>query len=346
MGHTDRVLDDIQSKIAPSDETLGAARSRREEVLVTASGFDGALRTFASGSIAHRTANDDTDADCGIVLDRRSHPELGPDGDGEGPERVMQDVRELVRDTLKDTHPELKIRLTKRAIEVKFHEPIGFGDDATDPSVDLIVTLTRMEKEGLWIPNRDSDGWDASHPESHTKLLTDPPTDVRRLRARTIRLAKAWNKQFDSPGLSSFNIEALALEVIKQVMRIGEAVTVWFEHSAKEVKKGNTKDPADVSPPVKLLLDRDVVVGRLGKAAQHMRTALENDDDEGAVTEELAMVFPKFVDKPKGDSSKAALASALRGGNSDFNRAGVYVPAAAAATRLKTIRSFGDGKVR
>lgn len=199
MGHTDRILDDIRSEIAPSDETLDAARSRREEVLAAASGFDGALRTYASGSIAHRTANDDTDADCGIVLDRRSYQELGPDGGGEGPEGVMEGVRDLVRDKLKDAHPKLKTRLTKRAIEVKFHEPIGSGDDATDPSVDLIVALTRKENEGLWIPNRNSGGWDASHPECHTKLLTDPPQDVRRVRARAIRLVKAWNKQFSSP---------------------------------------------------------------------------------------------------------------------------------------------------
>lgn len=346
MGHTDRILDDIRKQIAPSDETLEAARSRRDEVLAAARGFDGALRTYASGSIAHRTANDDTDADCGVVLDRRSYPELGPDGDGVGPDAVMEGVRDLVRDKLKDAHPELKTRLTKRAIEVKFHEPVGSGDDATDPSVDLIVALTRKEKEGLWIPNRDSSGWDASHPECHTRLLTDPPADVSRTRARTIRLAKAWNKQFSAPALSSFNIEALALEAITEVMAIGEAVTPWFEHSAKEVENGDTRDPADVSPPVKLLLDRDVVVERLESAAKHMRTALENDDDEEAVTEELALVFPKFVQKPAGDSSKAALAAALRDGNRNFNRAGRYVAAGAAGAPLKSVRSFGDGKVR
>jgi len=346
MGHTDRILHDIRTEIAPSDQTLDAARFRREEVLAAARGFDGALWTYASGSIAHRTANDDTDADCGVVLDRRSYPELGPDGDGVGPDAVMEGVRDLVRDKLKDAHPELKTRLT-RAIEVKFHEPVGSGDDPPDPSVDLIVALTRKDKEGLWIPNRDSGGWNASHPECHTKLLTNPPEDIRRVRARAIRLVKAWNKQPTSPGLSSFNIEALALEAITQAVAIGEAVALWFEHSAREIRKGNTKDPADVSPPIKLLLNRDVVVGRLETAAKHMRTALDNDDDEEAVTEELALVFPKFVQMPAGDSSKAALAAALRDGNRNFNRAGRYIATGAvAATPLKTVRSFGDGEVR
>jgi len=345
MGHTDSILDNIRARIAPSDETLGVARSRRDEVLAAARTFDGTLRTYASGSIAHRTANDDTDADCGVVLDRRSYPELGPDGDGEGPADVMERVRKLVREKVVDAHPNLRTHLT-RAIVLKFQEPVGSGDDPPDPSVDLSVALTRKDKEGLWIPNRDSSGWNASHPECHTKLLTNPPEDLRRLRTRAIRLAKAWNKQFSAPALSSFNIEALALEAITQAVAIGEAVGLWFEHSVREIRKGNTKDPAGVSPPIKLLLDRDAVVGRLQNAARHMRTALQNDDDEEAVTEELASVFPKFVQKPPGDGSKAALAAALRGGNSSFNRAGVYVPAAAAATGLKTVRSFGDGKVR
>ena len=346
MGHTDGILDNIRARIAPSDETLDAARSRREEVLAAARGFDGALRTYASGSIAHRTANDDTDADCGVVLDRRSYPELGPDGDGEGPEDVMERVRDLLREKLVDAHPNLKTRLTRRVVVFKFHEPVGSGDDPPDPSVDLIVALTRKDKEGLWIPNRDSGGWNASHPECHTKLLTNPPKDLRRVRTRAIRLVKAWSKQFSAPALSSFNIEVLALEAISEVMTIGEAVTLWFEHSAKEVEKGDTRDPAGVSAPVKLLLNRDVVVGRLENAARHMRTALENDDDEETVTEELASVFPKFVQKPAGDSSKAALAAALRDGNRNFDRAGRYVAAAAAGAPLKSVRSFGDGEVR
>jgi hypothetical protein len=36
----------------------------------------------------------------------------------------------------------------------------------------------------------------------------------------------------------------------------------------------NTKDPASVSPPVKLLLDRSVAVNRLQKAAENISRAL------------------------------------------------------------------------
>ena len=37
--------------------------------------------------------------------------------------------------------------------------------DDEDPSVDLVICLTRRDKPGFWIPNRDKGGWDASHPQ-------------------------------------------------------------------------------------------------------------------------------------------------------------------------------------
>lgn len=345
MGHTNELLDGVRAQIAPSDDTLTAARRRRDDTLKAARTSEGALRTYKSGSIGHGTANDDTDADCGLVLDRRAHPTLGPDGGGEGPSDVMESVRKLVRDELLPAYPNLKTRISKRAITASFHEPLFSGDDAPDPSVDLIVALTRKDAEGLWIPNRDTDSWDASHPERHTELLTDPPADVRRMRARTVRLAKAWNRQYSEPGLSSFNIEALALECTTEAVSIGEALTTWFEYAASEIEDADTEDPAGVSPPIRLQEDRETVVSRLQTAAGHMRTALDNDDDEEIVTEELAAVFWKYIKRPAGDQSKAAMASALRSGNSGFNRAGQYVAGAAVAT-LKTTRPFGDEEFR
>lgn len=345
MGHTNRLLDDVRAQIAPSDDTLAAARGRRDDALKAAKKFRGVLRTYNSGSIGHGTANDDTDADCGVVLDRRAYPDLGPDGGGQGPSEIVERVRGLVRDELLLGYTNLKTWLSKRAIVLDFNEPLGAGENAPDPSVDLIVALTRKEAPGLWIPNRDSDSWDASHPERHTELLTDPPLDVRRARTRIVRLVKAWNKQYSSPGLSPFNIEALALEVITEAVSLGEAVTSWFEYAATEIEKADTDDPAGVSPAIRLLEEREIVVSRLQAAGAHVRTALDNDDDEDIVTEELAAVFWKYIKKPAGEGSKAAMASALRSGNTGFNKAGQYAAGAATST-LKTTRSFGDGKLR
>lgn len=100
MGTTADVLEDVLRKIAPSEETLEAAWSRRDEVRAIAGRYSGSLRTYASGSIAHQTANDDTDADLGVVLDRRSYPQLGPDGDGKGPSAIVESVRTFLREEL------------------------------------------------------------------------------------------------------------------------------------------------------------------------------------------------------------------------------------------------------
>ena len=291
MKNTAAFLNEIHAELAPSDDTLSAARSRRDEVLAKARTFPGALRTYISGSIAHRTANHDTDADCGLVLDRRSHPKLGPDGEGEGPNQLVEEVRQLLRDRLKEDHPDMRFRVTKRAIKVSFNEPL---DDGTDPSVDLIVALTRKD-QGLWIPNTETKGWDASDPEYHTKVLTDDPAELRRVRAKVIRLAKGWNTQYSEPGLCSFNIEALALKCITEEHGVPDGLAELFRYAASDLKKRLTPDPAGVSKPIKLLIDRDTVVGRLQRAAKSMREALDNDDDKTKVQEAMAGLYWQYV---------------------------------------------------
>lgn len=158
------ILDDILRDTVPGGEILEAVRERRDNVLGTAISYSGALRTYTSGSVAHRTANDDTDADCGVVLDRRHYPNLGPDGGNEGPAEIVEALRTHLREELKADHPDIAFRLSKRAIRATLNEPLS---DGTDPTVDLILALTR--KEGaLWIPNLERPGWDASDPECHT----------------------------------------------------------------------------------------------------------------------------------------------------------------------------------
>ena len=339
MQNTAAFLNEIHAELAPSDDTLSAARSRRDEVLAKARTFPGALRTYISGSIAHRTANHDTDADCGLVLDRRSHPKLGPDGEGEGPNQLVEEVRQLLRDRLKEDHPDMRFRVTKRAIKVSFNEPL---DDGTDPSVDLIVALTRKD-QGLWIPNTETKGWDASDPEYHTKVLTDDPAELRRVRAKVIRLAKGWNTQYSEPGLCSFNIEALALKCITEEHGVPDGLAELFRYAASDLKKRLTPDPAGVSKPIKLLIDRDTVVGRLQRAAKSMREALDNDDDKTKVQEAMAGLYWQYVDPPGGSGSKEAMASALRGGSPLLGvSGGALTLGGAGTTSLKPTRSYGS----
>ncbi len=90
----------------------------------------------------------------------------------EGPEEIMDQVRSHVMPIVRATYPDARSRLIKRAILIRFNDP---NDDGVDPSVDLVVALTRKDGDGIWIPNRDYDDWDASHPECHTRLLTAEP---------------------------------------------------------------------------------------------------------------------------------------------------------------------------
>ncbi len=342
MGHTENILKEILKDTAPSKETMALVRERRDEVLRVAGRYPGALRTYQSGSVAHRTSNDDTDADGGVVLDRRSYPALGPDGAGEAPAEIVEEIRNYLRTELKDDHPDIAFYVSKRAIRVTFHEPLP---DGTDPTVDLIVALTR-KAGALWIPNLDQSRWDASDPECHTRLMTADPATLRRTRAKIIRLAKAWNKQASRPGLSSFNITALALACVTPGMGIAKGLREFFDYAAKELKKRRTPDPAGVSPPIKLLIDRDTIVGRLERATKKMDDALDHDDDEDRVREALSGLFGQYVDPPSGSSSKAAFASNLRTGNSGVRVSSGLILGTGTGASVKTTRSYGGTRMR
>lgn len=54
MSRIHDLLDEVRSSVAPSDTTLDSARKHREAVLASAESFDGALRTYYSGSIGSR----------------------------------------------------------------------------------------------------------------------------------------------------------------------------------------------------------------------------------------------------------------------------------------------------
>jgi WD domain, G-beta repeat/APAF-1 helical domain len=81
LSFTQQVLDDVRTQIAPEDAALKEARERRDTTRTAAEDFAGVRHSFASGSLAHGTANcpihqrdKGLDADTGVVLDRRSHP--------------------------------------------------------------------------------------------------------------------------------------------------------------------------------------------------------------------------------------------------------------------------------
>jgi len=233
--------------------------------------------------VAHGTANcpihqrdKGLDADAGVVLDRRSHPTLGPDSeDQEGPGPIVEAIRNHLRRELRPDDPQVKFRITKRAILITLGEPLPSGED---PAVDLVIGLERVNKPGLWIPNTETDGWDPSDPEEHTRLLTtrSDPKALRVTRARAIRLAKAENKRTAVPPLCSFNLEAFALMFVEQGMDQASALLALWEEGAQDLDHRYTPDPAGVSKPIKVV-NRPMAVERLEFAAGRLALALDHD---------------------------------------------------------------------
>lgn len=343
MGYVLDHLNDIRSQIATDDKVLAEAKTRRNVVKKAGMDFEGSLRQFNSGSVAHGTVNSPvTDADAGLVLDRRSHSTLGPDADGggEGPQQLVADLCEFIGPKVREEYPSAKMGRSRRGVLVTFAEPLN-GDE--DPTVDLIPTLTRKDADGLWIPDLDDDTWSASHPEEHTNLLTSGDKSLRALRARGTRICKAWNKQWEekSRALSSFNVEVLAWEYITDAtIELDRVVAGWFRYAHDELEKALTKDPAGVSEEIRLLLDKEKVLERLKGAADKMDEALEADEagDEEKVRELVSAVFHKYIEPPKG--SKAELASAFRSNTVGGTKAGIAI---GAGTPLKSTRAFGSG---
>jgi hypothetical protein len=340
MGLVLDILNDIRDQIAVDEEVLKETRARRDCVADAAMGIDGALRWFRSGSVAHGTVNKPvTDADGGIVLDRRTYPDLGPDGGGNGPEEITDELCKLVGPKIRETYPEAEIKKSRRGLYVEFNEPLN---DDEDPTVDLIVSLTRKDAEGLWSADRDHDTWTPSHPEKHTELFTSGTAEVKRPRARLTRLAKAWNKQWDEDdrALSSFNIEALVWEFIEDgSVPLDQALADWFAYARDEIEKGDTEDPAKVSKPIRLLTSRDVAVNRLGSAADRLVHALANEDDGDVVRDDLSGVYWKYVDPP--EKSKSAFAAALRTNEGvGATKVGLTL---GGGTAMKRTSSYGGG---
>lgn len=334
VDYAGQVLTDVRRQIAVDDDVLSETKARRNLVKKHARSFPGALKTFDSGSVAHGNVNKPvSDADCGVVLDRRKYQELGPDGDDVPPNNIVNEMAEHVIDGVREEYPDAIYKVCKRAILIEFHERI---DEQQDPSVDLIVALSRVEGDGRWIPNTEAERWDASDPEKHTRLLNDVDISARVHRARVIRLAKAAVKQDATPVVSSFNLEALALDYVDDDNTIAESLRDLLLEGADSLVEGPTPDPAEVSDPIKLPdgVSRATAVARLRELGDAVARAIDAATLKDAETA-LAKVFPDHVESGSGVRS---LGDALR----RHKRARMGTAFGIGAADLKPARAFGD----
>jgi hypothetical protein len=136
MGLVLDILNDVRKQIAATEKVLKEARDRRNLTAESAEEIEGSLRSFRSGSVAHGTVNKPvTDADGGIVLDRRNekYEKLGPDGEDEGPEDVVNELCDLVRPKVCDEYPKAEVEPSRRGLLVTFNEPLN--DEEDPPSI-------------------------------------------------------------------------------------------------------------------------------------------------------------------------------------------------------------------
>lgn len=338
-GYTQIVLDEVREQIKASDRVLREARARRDLIREVAEHFPGSTRTFLSGSIAHGTVNKPvSDADAGVVLGRDYYPNLGPDGGGQGPQGIVEDLREFIRNALTDEYPGARCYITKRAIKVTFDEPI----EGQDPSVDLVVALDRLGKPGLWIPDTLTNTWDPSHPERHSELVREANVRTASVYARVVRLAKANTKGYSEPALSSFNLTALALPSVEEG-NLPMNLLSFFQYSAQDLSRRLTPDPAGVSLPIKVLVDdRQIAVGRMTQAAEALARAIAHDDDEELVREALAEVFPDQLERPGRSPYIGHLRDELANGSQGIRMGtAIGLGVNAAGRAIKSTRSHG-----
>ena len=264
-GAGDKALEEILRHIAVPPDVLNEAKRRRNLVCELAMRHPAARDTWYSGSIAHGTHNSPLgDADCGVMVDRRSleFRAYGPDADGVGlgPEMFIQSFADAILPEVRAAgYPRAEVDLSgNRAIKFNFNERIDFGDfGAIDPYVDVIVGLERRNGPGIWIPNRRTNGWDAAHPQKHTELMTThDPQQLVVHRAHLIRLGKRTIKRDGHepriPAMCSWNFSALALEHVEERVPLSRGLAALFSDASTSIAVGLTEDPAKVADPIAL----------------------------------------------------------------------------------------------
>lgn len=334
MSNLDDLLGEVRTQIEPNLAALSEARSRLQLVRDSAASFTGALRTYQSGSLAVHTMNEPvTDGDGGLVLNRNHYPALGPEGKNESPEEVVGQLIEHLRPKIRAKYPDAQMHTSKRGPKILFFAP----EDGVDPTVDLVVAMNRKEGAGLWIPNLEEDTWEASDPEKHAELLNGGAKGFRSTRRKIIRLAKAWNKQFTRPGASSFEMSVWALEFVEPGQGVAKGLWSVLDQAAERLKAGEpTKDPAQVSPDLRLLIDAATMSKRLRIAADHLETAMGSDSAE-VIQREMSLLFKNYISSPETASLKTN--ATLLGNGRPVKAAALGV--GLAASTGATHRAFG-----
>jgi len=317
----DAALDEILHEISVPMGVLEEARRRRDRVLAIAEEHDAARDQagFASGSVAHGTTNRPLeDADCGIKVNRRfeAFRVFGPDAaEDRGPEGFIKLFSEFVLPRLRHRYPNAEVDLGgNRAIKFLINETVEIDEwGPVDPYVELIVGLDRVDAPGIWIPNRRRGGWDPADPELHTEMMVmRHPEALRVLRAHVLRLSKRAVKRDAANGgvgvMCSWNLSALALELITETDPLGSALHSFLTRASASIGAGLTEDPAAaVVQPIALPdgVTRQMASQRLAEMAAVVQRAVAACRKAGARAE-LAAIFGPEIEAIRESEARRA----------------------------------------
>jgi hypothetical protein len=349
----DAVVTEILHEIMVPADHLTEAKHRREVVCKLARRHPAARDHWFSGSLAHGTQNAPLgDADCGVMIDRRSTefraygPDAGPEG--KGPEGFVQSFAAFIEPLLAQAgYPNARIDLSgNRAIKAEFNAPVDLDElGIVDPFVDLIIGLERRDGPGVWIPNRRANAWDPAHPERHTQLMTTGQSDFVAHRAHAIRLQKRAVKrdglQSGTPAMCSWNLSALALETVTERVAIAAALADAFSAASSSIARQLTDDPAGVAGPIHLPdgITREYASRRLGEMGLIVAKAAESD----SIFEARTLLTPLFgveIDNIRARERNTVTRNPLNSALKQGDRAAV-TSALGANTLVKPTRSDG-----
>ncbi len=283
-------LNAARLRIQVTPDELTEARQRRDDLRACLSHeFDG--RTYVNGSIAHGDAlNPLSDVDLGVIVPNPER-EYGPGG--LGPRALQDRAADAIRRGLKAKYPNLRVENNdnrRRSVLVRFGDPVTAGSQ--DFTADVIVAIDNWTAAGLYIPSYLE--WDRSHPEEHTRLVDKANLATESTFARGTRLMKHWNRKHEKP-ICSWNIKALALEVIDKPASMTDFISTFLGHAIAELQVRETPDPAGVARPIKISdgWTRAQVVAELGDAKGIFDKALEYERDGYPILaiDELAKFF-------------------------------------------------------
>lgn len=310
-----RGFDSLQTEANAGPEAVAEARRRRDVFSTALEGLDDVVEVVASGSFARSTHKDPIhDVDLLVIFDPEHHTDWVQPGESAlaALEHTRKETKRLLGNFGEDGNEVRITGLRNHSVKCFLDKP-----DATDAfSVDLTPAIRRPEG-GLWIPEKDSENWITSDPESLIRLVAERHAAWNQFRP-LVRVLKLWNAA-NGKSMKSLVVEVLALHYLPVNDDRAKAIEMFFTSAAGAVLSA-VCDPTGHCGEIQPGLDRQKANDVLLEAADlAWRANAAADRGEIATARCLwNQVFGDAYPKPPGGctgsgASAAATAVAVSG---------------------------------